>query len=148
MPLPTIMYGQPCSPSGAPQWEPIGPLAHSQVLVGGPRSVAHPPQHLSIGTKSCRGPLSPRNGGYQLHEKHDVDTDASDCSRTSEVVERITGWGLVRTHAAVAARVLPRRAAHQPLGAPLIAQVPSFKLRPAHRAERCARGQAYCASES
>jgi hypothetical protein len=37
------------------------------------------------------------------------------------VVVRITGWRLVRTHAADAARVLPSRAPHRPLAASLLA---------------------------
>jgi hypothetical protein len=49
------------------------------------------------------------------------------CSRRgyrSRVRGRIAGWGLVRTHAAGAARVLPRPATPRPLGAALLAAGP------------------------
>jgi len=128
-PLPGATFLRPCRQSC------MGSHAPRPVRSSGIRSVHWPiarfswadldplpiPRNIfSSGTKSCRGPLSPGNTGCQLHEKRDVYADASDCSRTSGV-ERITGWGLVRTHAAGAARVLPRPASPRPLGASLLA---------------------------
>ena len=62
----------------------------------------------SISTTRSRDVL--RAAGYCSHR----------CTRT-RVRGRITGWRLVRTHAAGAARVLPRPATPRPLGAALLA---------------------------
>ena len=78
------------------------------------------PNIVSIEPKSRRGPLSLGNAGCRLHEKYVVDAAVSTCSRTSGA-EQIAGWGPVRTHAADAARALPRPAKPRPLGASLLA---------------------------
>src|SRR5450432_1308601 len=50
-------------------------------------------------------------------------------SASSECQSRITGWRLVRTHAADAARVLPRRREARALGAPLLTGPPGMRQR-------------------
>jgi hypothetical protein len=88
---------------------------------GAPR---RPPQRaLGAIAKSSRHPLfsaEKRNSAARRHENYCVDVHATICVPTSGV-GRITGWRLVRTHAAGAARVLPRRATPRPLGASLLA---------------------------
>ena len=78
---------------------------------------------FSIRTKNRRGGFFYRpvvNAVPRPHEKDGVHMKTTICYPTSGV-ERITGWRLVRTHAAGAARVLPRRATPRPLGASLLA---------------------------
>jgi hypothetical protein len=64
----------------------------------------------------------PRQGNafIKRHEHYDVEGRQLESYRT-RVRGRIAGWGLVRTHAADAARVLPRPAPPRPLGATLLA---------------------------
>jgi hypothetical protein len=113
----------------------MGSPAPRPVRFSGNRSVHRPPvefsrpdleplriqrNYLSIEPKNRRGLPSLSNASRQPHEKDGVDADASACSRTGGL-ERIAGWRLVRTHAADAPRVLPRRATPRPLGASLLA---------------------------
>jgi hypothetical protein len=78
---------------------------------------------LSIRPKKRRGASFLGHAGNaepRPHEKGGVHMTTTICYLTSGA-ERIAGWGLVRTHAAGAACVLPRPATPRPLGASLLA---------------------------
>jgi hypothetical protein len=78
---------------------------------------------LSIQTKNRRGTSflgQAGNVARRPHEKDGVHMTTTTCYLMSGA-GRIAGWGLVRTHAAGAACVLPRPATPRPLGALLLA---------------------------